>query len=59
MRSERDGWHASRGFPETIESYISVFLFADLFGAEPEDVAADVIRERRKAGLPVGEADAD
>lgn len=44
--------------PETVASYVSTVLVADLFGADPEDVAADVVRERRKAGLPVGEAGA-
>lgn len=43
---------------EDVAGYISTGLVADLFGAESEDVAADVIRERRKAGLPV-EGDAD
>lgn len=38
-----------------VAEMVSTLLVADLFGAEPEDVAADVIRERRKAGLPGGE----
>lgn len=37
--------------PDEIASQISTLLLADLFGAEPEDVAEDVLRERRRKGL--------
>jgi hypothetical protein len=41
---------------EEISSYVTTHLVADLFGAETtRDVAEDVARERRKAGLDVGE----
>lgn len=38
-----------------VADYISTTLVADLFGADSDAVARDVVRERRKAGLPVGD----
>lgn len=37
--------------PEEVAGQISTLLLADLFGAEPEDVAADIIDLRRREGM--------
>jgi hypothetical protein len=35
---------------ESIAGYVSTLLLADLFAIEPDRVAADVLRARRRAG---------
>jgi hypothetical protein len=37
--------------PETVAELISTMLLADLFGAEPERVATDIIRYRAKHNI--------
>ena len=36
---------------EEVSGYISTLLLADLFGKEPEKVAADVVRLRKREGV--------
>lgn len=46
-------WIAENDEPETLDAdeiggFISTLLLADLFGKEPGDVAADIVRYRNK-----------
>ena len=46
-------WIAENDEPDSleadeIEGYVSTLLLADLFGKEPETVAADIVRQREK-----------
>ncbi|MGK7753751.1 hypothetical protein [Roseovarius sp. C03] len=48
--------NAGCGDPEEeIRGYISTHLVADLFGTDLDDLARDIARERRRAGIKVGE----
>ena len=44
---------------ETISGYISTLLIADLFAVEPERVARDIARARRREGIAVTRRDAE
>jgi hypothetical protein len=37
--------------PEVVVHYVSTLLVADLFGKEPEAVAADIVRLRQKESV--------